>query len=194
MYESAPGDDLADCRQRAACPAVTFTIRAAAQLSQRFQNALEKRRESETNPARRARLDDALRALDSSFVGTIHAFCARLLRERPVEAGVDPAFREMDEPEDNVARAEAWERYVQSLFVANAPIIPRLSALGVRLSDLQDDITAALFGVPDADGQLMPLHGEYRAELRMAMRREHVFFAPGASHRRILIGVPHSWT
>src|SRR6476646_5380098 len=39
--------------------AVTFTIRAAAQLSQRFQNALETRRELETDPERRRRLDEA---------------------------------------------------------------------------------------------------------------------------------------
>ena len=76
--------------------AVTFTIRAAAQLRQRFQNELEKRHQSETDPQRRERLDAALRGLDSSFLGTIHAFCARLLRERPVEARVDPDFREMD--------------------------------------------------------------------------------------------------
>ena len=73
-----------------------------------------------------------------AFVGTIHAFCARLLRERPVEAGVDPAFREMDDPEDHVARAEAWDRFVQSLFVADDPVMPRLSALGVRLDDLRE--------------------------------------------------------
>jgi ATP-dependent helicase/nuclease subunit A len=118
--------------------AVTFTIRAAAQLSQGFQNELEKRREAEADEVRRGRLDAALQALDSSFLGTIHAFCARLLRERPVEAGVDPDFREMDEPEDNVSREEAWERYVQSLFVADAPVIPRLAALGIRLADLRD--------------------------------------------------------
>ena len=35
--------------------AVTFTIRAAAQLSQRFQNALETRRAEETDPGRRRR-------------------------------------------------------------------------------------------------------------------------------------------
>ncbi|HKD18164.1 MAG TPA: UvrD-helicase domain-containing protein [Thermoanaerobaculia bacterium] len=118
--------------------AVTFTIRAAAQLSQRFQNELERRRADEKDAGRRRNLDEALSALESCFVGTIHAFCARLLRERPVEAGVDPAFREMDEPEDNVAREEAWERYVQSLFVANNPVIPRLSALGVRMNDLRE--------------------------------------------------------
>src|SRR5262249_2395332 len=79
----------------------------------------------------------ALRSLESSFVGTIHAFCARLLRERPVEAGVDPAFREMDEPEDHVARGEAWNRYVQSLFVADDPVVGRLPRLHVRFDDLR---------------------------------------------------------
>jgi ATP-dependent helicase/nuclease subunit A len=118
--------------------AVTFTIRAAAQLSQKFQNELEQRRADEKDAGRKRNLDDALSALESCFVGTIHAFCARLLRERPVEAGVDPAFREMDEPEDHVARAEAWDRFVQSLFVADDPVIPRLSALGVWLDGLRD--------------------------------------------------------
>ncbi|HVQ53889.1 MAG TPA: UvrD-helicase domain-containing protein, partial [Thermoanaerobaculia bacterium] len=118
--------------------AVTFTIRAAAQLRQRFQNELEKRQQSETNRERRDRLDAALRGLDSSFLGTIHAFCARLLRERPVEARVDPDFREMDEPEDNVARAQAWERFIGRLFAANAPIIVRLAGLGIRVQDLEE--------------------------------------------------------
>ena len=40
---------------------------------------------------------DALASLDACFIGTIHAFCSRLLRERPVEAGLDPGFEEMDE-------------------------------------------------------------------------------------------------
>ncbi|HTY41927.1 MAG TPA: UvrD-helicase domain-containing protein [Thermoanaerobaculia bacterium] len=117
--------------------AVTFTIRAAAQLSQRFQNELERRRASEKDVGRQRNLDAALSSLESCFVGTIHAFCARLLRERPVEAGVDPGFREMDEPEDHVAREESWQRFVQSLFVRNDPVVPRLSALGVRLDDLR---------------------------------------------------------
>lgn len=46
------------------------------------------------------RLDRALRSMDWTFMGTIHAFCARLLRERPLEAGLDPAFREMTAQED----------------------------------------------------------------------------------------------
>ena len=37
----------------------------------------------------------ALEDLDKAPIGTIHSFCAQLLRLHPVEAGVDPAFREL---------------------------------------------------------------------------------------------------
>jgi ATP-dependent helicase/nuclease subunit A len=116
--------------------AVTFTIKAAAELSQRFQTRLEQAAR-EAGPEERPRLEAALDRLDAAFVGTIHAFCARLLRERPVEAGVDPGFSEMDQPEDGVARDEAWGRYTERLFSEDSPLLPRLSALGVKLDELR---------------------------------------------------------
>ena len=72
--------------------AVTFTIKAAAQLDQRFQSALELAARQDPDRDRRARFEKALESLDACFVGTIHAFCARLLRERPVEARLEPGF------------------------------------------------------------------------------------------------------
>jgi len=116
--------------------AVTFTIKAAAELSERFQVRLEKAARAARAPYR-MRFDDALARLDSAFVGTIHAFCARLLRERPVEAGVDPGFSEMDEPEDAARRQEAWGRYVERLFTEESPLLARLAELHIRLEDLE---------------------------------------------------------
>jgi ATP-dependent helicase/nuclease subunit A len=116
--------------------AVTFTIKAAAELSERFQTSLEAAARTAAGKERR-RLEAALSRLDSAFVGTIHAFCARLLRERPVEAGVDPGFSEMDEPENAAARLEAWGRYTERLFTGESPVLPLLSALGIRLEDLR---------------------------------------------------------
>ena len=49
------------------------------------------------------RLQQALSHLDRCFIGTIHSFCARLLRARPIEAGVDLAFEEMDEAQGSLA-------------------------------------------------------------------------------------------
>jgi ATP-dependent helicase/nuclease subunit A len=117
--------------------AVTFTIRAAASLRQRFQNALERAVEAERESGPRARLSEALVGADSCFVGTIHAFCARLLRERPVEAGIEPGFVEMDEPENGVERGRAWGRFTESLFVSGDPRLARLIELGMPLADLR---------------------------------------------------------
>ncbi|HKA37873.1 MAG TPA: UvrD-helicase domain-containing protein [Thermoanaerobaculia bacterium] len=118
--------------------AVTFTIRAAAQLKQRFQAALEEALRAGKSEDVSERLSAALARLDSCFVGTIHAFGARLLRERPVEAGVDPGFTEMDDPEDGVARRAEWDRFTEHLFITADPRLGRLIELGVSLSDLPD--------------------------------------------------------
>ncbi len=117
--------------------AVTFTIRAAAQLRQRFQNSIEKALREERDDIRQGRLARALAGIDSCFVGTIHAFAARLLRERPVEAGLDPRFQEMDDPEDGAARNEAWDRFAESLFFEADGRLARLIELGIPLEDLR---------------------------------------------------------
>jgi hypothetical protein len=73
--------------------AVTFTEKAAGELKLRLRERLDTARVAlRENPEARTRLDGALTGLEEAHVGTIHAFCADLLRERPVEAGVDPLF------------------------------------------------------------------------------------------------------
>ena len=39
-----------------------------------------------------ARFDKGLAQLEEARIGTIHGFCADLLKERPIQAGVDPLF------------------------------------------------------------------------------------------------------
>ena len=66
--------------------AVTFTHAAAGNMKLRVRHELEQRRAGELDPAVRERLGQAARSLDRAFIGTIHAFCAQLLRRRPVDA------------------------------------------------------------------------------------------------------------
>ncbi|MEP6769359.1 MAG: UvrD-helicase domain-containing protein [Acidobacteriota bacterium] len=117
--------------------AVTFTIKAAAQLDQRFQNALEEALRKESDPKARELYEQALAQLDACFIGTIHAFCSRLLRERPVEAGLDPGFEEMDEAQDEAERAESWRRYGERLFTEGSPVLGRILEAGMELEDLR---------------------------------------------------------
>ena len=74
--------------------AVTFTEKAAGELKLRLREELERARvdESRFDAASRLRLEEALGHLEEANIGTIHGFCADLLRERPIEAGVDPLF------------------------------------------------------------------------------------------------------
>jgi ATP-dependent helicase/nuclease subunit A len=73
--------------------AVTFTDAAAGELKLRLRAAIEEgRQDSECPDQERQRLTAALPQLEEARIGTIHSFCADLLRERPVEAGIDPLF------------------------------------------------------------------------------------------------------
>ena len=117
--------------------AVTFTRKAAAELRARFQIDLEKACRDAKQP-KRARLAEALSVMDRCFIGTIHSFCGRLLRERPVEAGVDVAFREIDDVEDGLLREQAWSQYVTNLYAEDQPILRELEDLGLEIGALED--------------------------------------------------------
>ncbi|MDP7017591.1 MAG: UvrD-helicase domain-containing protein, partial [Pirellulaceae bacterium] len=113
--------------------AVTFTRKAAAELRSRFQLALERAVECSAGDER-DRLNDALAHIERCFVGTIHSFCARLLRERPVEAGVDVGFVELDEEFDKQLRRHAWSEHVAALIAGDDPLLPELEQLGLRIN------------------------------------------------------------
>jgi ATP-dependent helicase/nuclease subunit A len=73
--------------------AVTFSEKAAGELKLRLREELERSRaKAEPGSAASALLDDAVHDFEEAHISTIHTFCADLLRERPVEARVDPAF------------------------------------------------------------------------------------------------------
>jgi ATP-dependent helicase/nuclease subunit A len=81
--------------------AVTFTEKAAADLKVRLRRELAG-----------AGLDEALRELEIARIGTIHAFAAGLLRERPVEAGVDPGFTVVDPLGARLLLDRTWESWL----------------------------------------------------------------------------------
>ncbi|HEY2524898.1 MAG TPA: UvrD-helicase domain-containing protein, partial [Candidatus Binataceae bacterium] len=77
--------------------AITFTEKATADMRRRIADVLDDRIAREGDAVRRAALVRARRMLGLARISTIHAFCARLLREYPIEAGVDPGFEVLDE-------------------------------------------------------------------------------------------------
>jgi len=73
--------------------AVTFTEFAAGELKLRLRSAIEQaRQEFNNSPEAIQLLEQAVEELEEARIGTIHSFCADLLREHPVEAAIDPLF------------------------------------------------------------------------------------------------------
>ena len=94
--------------------AVTFTEKAAGELKLRLRQELERRTSvPDVDALARQRLDAALMNLEEAHVSTIHGFCADILRERPVEAGIDPLFRVLTEAEARRFYAEAFDTWFQ---------------------------------------------------------------------------------
>ena len=94
--------------------AVTFTEKAAGELKLRLREELERARHGHDSLAD---LDHAIAHLEEAQVGTIHGFCADLLRERPVEAAVDPRFDVLSEPEASLLFAQAFDLWLEEALV-----------------------------------------------------------------------------
>ncbi len=101
--------------------AITFTDKAAGELVERLRLRLEKEFDSESllklspeaQKEREKRLRRALKDLEQASVSTIHSFCSSLLREYPVEVGVDPQFAVLDQVQSDALEAEAWENWLK---------------------------------------------------------------------------------
>ncbi len=120
---------------------VTFTRKAAAELRERFQTALESalraaRADGDNGIA--DRIDRALREIDRAFIGTIHSFCARLLRERPIDAGLDPAFRELQGAEQRQLEVSFWHTHLDRLAADGDAQLVQLDRVGLRPDQLED--------------------------------------------------------
>lgn len=120
--------------------AVTFTRKAAAELRERFQLKLESasgNAHKVGDNIKKDRLSQALSHLDRVFIGTIHSFCSRLLRERPVEAGMFPDFTEIEGLEERLLEEAAWEEYLLTVRLEQPEHLKNIYGLDVTPQELK---------------------------------------------------------
>ncbi|HEU0033844.1 MAG TPA: UvrD-helicase domain-containing protein [Kofleriaceae bacterium] len=105
--------------------AVTFTEKAAGEMKLRLRTELERARAAASTDER-PRFEAALAELEVARIGTIHAFCADLLRERPIEARVDPLFEVAGEAESEALFQQAFDRWFQATLAAPGEGVRRM--------------------------------------------------------------------
>ncbi|MEO8900714.1 MAG: UvrD-helicase domain-containing protein [Polyangiaceae bacterium] len=106
--------------------AVTFTEKAAGEMKLRLRTELDKARHAAAEPQQRANLELALAALEVAHINTIHGFCADLLRERPVDAGIDPKFEVLDEVASEALLQEAFRNWFEEALADPGPGLRRI--------------------------------------------------------------------
>jgi hypothetical protein len=125
---------LAGRAQLSEIAAVTFTENAATTLKLRLRERLERARQARgLAPQARERAAAALDALELAPIATIHALCAAILQERPLECGVVPGFRVADEAEMDVLFAAAWEEWLHERLVHGDPTLLDALEQGIPL-------------------------------------------------------------
>jgi len=132
--------------------AITFTEKAAAELRARLRARIDAAARVALGEER-ARLRDALDRFDLAQIGTIHALAGALLRERPVEAALDPAFEVMDDLAATQAFDEAYMAWLD-VELAGSPAAARVALnLGLDLKYVRE--AAALL---QRERDLLPEH------------------------------------
>ncbi len=135
--------------------AVTFTEKAAGEMKLRLRTELERARSQRVDDpeldSERQRFEDALAELEVARIGTIHSFCADLLRERPIEARVDPLFEVSAEDDSDRVYQEAFDTWFQATLAAPGEGVRRM----LRRDEPTDQLRAAgksLINRRDFDG------------------------------------------
>jgi ATP-dependent exoDNAse (exonuclease V) beta subunit len=111
--------------------AITFTEKAAGELKVRLREKLEEKLQGDKR-------SNALADLERAHITTIHSFCAWVLRERPIEAVVDPLFAVADELQRRLLFEEAWDEWLEAELGKNPPALRQALMFGVELDALSE--------------------------------------------------------
>ncbi|HTY54320.1 MAG TPA: UvrD-helicase domain-containing protein, partial [Candidatus Binataceae bacterium] len=112
--------------------AITFTEKATYDMKRRIAQVLLAEL-AIADGERAARLDRARRLLPLARISTIHAFCARILRENPLEARIDPDFDVLDEDQSRtLLESNVEELLIAALRSANPGALHLAGARGLR--------------------------------------------------------------
>jgi ATP-dependent helicase/nuclease subunit A len=120
--------------------AITFTEKAAAEIKSRLIDRFASR-------------PDLRDPIERAWVSTIHGFCARLLRENAIAAGISPDFEVLEQAAAETIAREAAEDALEELYREDPAAMRRLlESVDLSTSDdaSQPDLAASLLEIYEA--------------------------------------------
>ncbi len=166
--------------------AITFTEKATTQLKRRLTEKFGDR------PELRPQIERA-------YVSTVHGFCARLLRENAIAAGIDPEFSVLDERQapllENQAVADALDLLLVEKPAAMRSLLTHLASpdLGRAITDVYAALRAAGLGVADLAAFPQPAPVPFDAVLDAAAEFRARPTAARTLHQREAVGTLLEW-
>lgn len=137
--------------------AITFTDKAAGELREKVRVARRElaRQGGDTNPQSFT--------MSTSWVGTFHSICTRILRAFPVEAGIDPKFSVLDDINGETVRNDAFNRAMERFLQADASRVEMVALFTERtlrdtVSFAYDELRSRGMSAPDLPLPAVPRH------------------------------------
>jgi len=118
--------------------AITFTEKAADEMKARLRLEFEKKLDDSVDPDAAGRILQALDDLENAAVSTFHSFAAGLLKERPIEAGIDPRFSALDAIHGELFFRETWDAWIAAAVKRRDPALEKALRGGFRLNGLKN--------------------------------------------------------
>ena len=128
--------------------AITFTRKAAREMRERVQKGIREKLDAITDPDGKAYWQQQLQLADRAPITTIDSFCSQVLRENPVEAGLDPNFQVKEEYEIGEFQRKATETFVDGEVQRDSEEIRGLLQLYTAQA-LKDKLLKLLDKLPD---------------------------------------------
>jgi ATP-dependent helicase/nuclease subunit A len=150
--------------------AITFTDKAAAEMLTRVAKRVGDMLDDPEYQRHRTRLENIRDRLSSAVISTIHSFGSRILREYPVEAGLDPDFMTLLGDPSSQMRDEALEEVLEELDGETADWLPLFRFFGEQ--NLRAMLEKALASRYELETVRAVLEGRTVDELYQALQKQ----------------------
>ncbi len=119
--------------------AITFTEKAAGEMRMRLRQHFDQiLRDGRESAGRLERASQALNDLETASISTFHSFAVSLLKERPIEAELDPNFTALDDIQSEIFFRKVWEPWISRALEERNPTLEQALRNGFRMESLKN--------------------------------------------------------